>query len=45
VHAGSTLFTILGFSGLYVVLAFVFVFLVGREIQHGPGDAHEVAHG
>jgi cytochrome d ubiquinol oxidase subunit I len=45
VHAGSTLFTILGFSGLYVVLAFLFAFLVAREIQHGPGDAHEVAHG
>jgi cytochrome d ubiquinol oxidase subunit I len=44
VHAGSALFTILGFSGLYLVLAFIFAFLVAREIQHGPGGGPEVAH-
>lgn len=36
VHGGSTLFTTLGFAGLYVVLGFLFVMLVQREIGHGP---------
>ena len=47
VHAGSTLFTLLGFSGLYLVLGLLFAFLVAREVQHGPGggDSSGVAHG
>ncbi len=36
VHAGTALFTLLGFCGIYTVLAFLFAFLVGREIAHGP---------
>ena len=36
VHAGSTLFTLLGFMGLYLLLGILFLFLVGREIEHGP---------
>jgi cytochrome d ubiquinol oxidase subunit I len=36
VSAGSGLFTLLGFMGLYSVLAVLFLFLVGREIEHGP---------
>ena len=36
VHSGQTVFTSLGFAGLYVILGFLFVFLVMREINHGP---------
>ena len=44
VHAGTTLFTLLGFCGIYSVLAFLFVFLVQREIARGPSPQGEVAH-
>jgi len=36
VHGGSTLFTTLGFAGLYLVLGVLFVILVLREVGHGP---------
>ncbi|HTL99449.1 MAG TPA: cytochrome ubiquinol oxidase subunit I, partial [Holophagaceae bacterium] len=36
VHAGSTAFTLIGFTGLYFVLGLLYVFLIGREISHGP---------
>jgi len=36
VHAGNGLFTLLGFMGLYTVLAILFLILVHREIVHGP---------
>lgn len=36
VHAANGLFTLLGFMGLYTVLAILFLFLVHREIDHGP---------
>jgi cytochrome d ubiquinol oxidase subunit I len=42
VSSGNTLFTLIGFTGLYFVLGLVFLFLVGREISHGPEQA---AHG
>jgi cytochrome bd ubiquinol oxidase subunit I len=42
VHSGDALFTLIGFAGLYLVLGVLYVFLVGREIGHGP--AHEGAH-
>jgi len=38
VHAGQTIFTSLGFAGLYVVLWFLAVFLITREISHGPSS-------
>jgi len=37
VSAGNALFTLIGFMGLYTVLAILFLFLVRREIDHGPG--------
>ena len=43
VHGGQTIFTTLGFAGLYMVLGLLFLYLVGREIAHGPagpGVAH-----
>jgi cytochrome d ubiquinol oxidase subunit I len=49
VHSGTVLFTLIGFCGLYLVLGLLFLFLIGREIAHGPDGAHgaraEAAHG
>jgi cytochrome bd ubiquinol oxidase subunit I len=39
VSSGNTLFTLIGFVGLYLVLGVLFLGLVGREISRGPGDA------
>jgi len=39
VSAGNGLFTLIGFMGMYTVLAILFLFLVRREIDHGP-SAH-----
>jgi cytochrome d ubiquinol oxidase subunit I len=36
VHAGNSLFTLLGFMGLYALLAILFLFLTHRVIAHGP---------
>jgi cytochrome bd ubiquinol oxidase subunit I len=36
VSAGNTLFTLLGFMGLYMLLGILFLFLVHREVDHGP---------
>jgi cytochrome d ubiquinol oxidase subunit I len=33
---GDTIFTLIGFTGLYFVLGVLFLGLVGREIAHGP---------
>jgi cytochrome bd ubiquinol oxidase subunit I len=38
VSAGNTLFTLIGFSGLYLVMGILFLYLVGRDIAHGPGS-------
>ena len=37
VSAGNGMFTLLGFLGMYTVLGILFLFLVRREIEHGPG--------
>ena len=39
VSAGNSLFTLIGFMGLYTVLAMLFLFLVRREIDHGPAPS------
>ena len=36
VSNGDTIFTLIGFTGLYFVLGLLFLYLVGREIAHGP---------
>jgi cytochrome d ubiquinol oxidase subunit I len=43
VSSGNVLFTLIGFTGLYSLLGLVFLFLVGREVAHGPHDSS--AHG
>jgi cytochrome d ubiquinol oxidase subunit I len=36
VSAGNALFTLIGFMGMYTILGILFLFLVRREIAHGP---------
>ncbi len=46
VESGTVLFTLIGFAGLYFVLGVLFLFLIGREIGHGPAvHASEVGVG
>jgi cytochrome bd ubiquinol oxidase subunit I len=44
VSAGNTIFTLIGFVGLYMVLGLLFLYLVAREIGHGPGDVLPAEH-
>ena len=37
VSAGNVLFTLIGFMGVYMVLGMLWLFLIHREIEHGPG--------
>jgi cytochrome bd-type quinol oxidase subunit 1 len=39
VSAGDTVFSLIGFVSLYMVLGLLFLVLVGREIGRGPDDA------
>ena len=39
VHAGNSLFTLLGFMGLYMLLGILFLFLVAQVIARGPAAA------
>lgn len=41
VHAGNGLFTLLGFMGLYSLLAILFLYLMRHEIDHGPAPGPE----
>jgi cytochrome d ubiquinol oxidase subunit I len=43
VSAGNALFTLIGFMGIYTVLAMLFLFLVSREIEEGPGHLTDVS--
>jgi cytochrome d ubiquinol oxidase subunit I len=38
VSAGNALFTLIGFMGMYTVLSILFLFLVYREFERGPGE-------
>jgi cytochrome d ubiquinol oxidase subunit I len=40
VSAGNALFTLIGFMGMYAVLTVLFLFLIRREIEHGPEPSH-----
>jgi cytochrome d ubiquinol oxidase subunit I len=43
VSTGNAWFTLLGFLGLYTILGILFLFLVYREIEHGPEPARFAA--
>ena len=47
VSSGDVLFTLIGLAGLYFVLGLLFLYLVGREILHGPdaGGSEPARHG
>jgi cytochrome bd ubiquinol oxidase subunit I len=45
VSNGNTIFTLIGFVGLYFVLGLLFLFLEGREIGRGPDEAVVVSRG
>src|SRR5215831_1557140 len=45
VSAGTVAFSTLGYMGLYLVLGILFLYLVGREIAHGPPAAPKAAGG
>lgn len=42
-HSGNTLFTLLGFMGLYTLLAILFIFLITREISRGPTQESDLS--
>ncbi|HWZ42688.1 MAG TPA: cytochrome ubiquinol oxidase subunit I [Candidatus Saccharimonadales bacterium] len=44
VSAGNGLFSLLGFMGMYAMLSILFLFLLNREIAHGPGEAAADLH-
>ena len=39
VSSGSSLFTLLGFMGMYALLGTLFLFMIWREIEEGPDRA------
>jgi cytochrome d ubiquinol oxidase subunit I len=39
VSVGNGLFTLIGFMGMYLLLGVLFLFVLGREIAHGPEAA------
>ncbi len=41
VSSGNTLFTLIGFMGMYTLLAMLFLFLMHREFEHGPEPWYE----
>jgi cytochrome d ubiquinol oxidase subunit I len=45
VSNGNTIFTLIGFVGLYFVLGVLFLYLVGREIGLGPDEEHAAVSG
>jgi cytochrome d ubiquinol oxidase subunit I len=47
VSAGNTLFTLMGFMGMYTLLGMLFLFMTYREIDHGPETAapKTIVHG
>jgi len=45
VNSGDVLFTLIGLAGVYLVLGLLYLYLVGRDIAHGPVTGHpETAH-
>jgi cytochrome d ubiquinol oxidase subunit I len=43
VSNGNVIFTLIGFVGLYFVIGILFLFLVGREISHGPEEVATIS--
>jgi len=45
VSTGDVIFTLIGLAGLYFVLGLLYLFMVGREVAHGPLGEGQAAHG
>jgi len=45
VSSGDVLFTLIGIAGLYFVLGLLYLYLVGREIAHGPHEGGPAPYG
>ena len=43
VSGGMAWFTLIGFMGLYSLVAVLYLFLFGKIVHEGPGDAHGVS--
>jgi hypothetical protein len=43
VSSGNTMFTLLGFMGMYTLLLMLGLFMIWRELDHGPGAGVEPA--
>jgi cytochrome d ubiquinol oxidase subunit I len=43
VSSGDVLFTLIGIAGLYFVLGLLYLYLIGREVAHGPGEAESTS--
>ena len=43
VSSGDVLFTLVGMAGLYFVLGLLYLYLIGREVAHGPGEAESAS--
>jgi cytochrome d ubiquinol oxidase subunit I len=41
VHTGNVVFTTLGFAGMYLLLGMLFLYLILREVSHGPQANHQ----
>ncbi len=39
VNEGEVVFSTIGFMGLYLVVGLLFLYLVARELHHGPRPA------
>ena len=38
VSYGNTMFTMLGFLGIYGLLSILYLFLIQQDVEHGPGQ-------
>jgi cytochrome bd ubiquinol oxidase subunit I len=41
VSSGSVLFTLIGFAGMYLIMGLLYIVLMVREVDHGPGADEE----
>jgi cytochrome d ubiquinol oxidase subunit I len=44
VSNGDTIFTLIGFIGLYFALGLLFLYLTGRELGRGPDEEAAPSH-
>ncbi len=44
VSSGNAMFTLIGFMGMYALLSVLFLFLVYRELEHGPESEGQRTH-